>query len=128
MAGLSVDDSIHVFKDLARKAFEPRRVSCIPIISDIEKIILSFLADSLYPPEGLEAGLKEIFGDTMTMFDCSYATAIGTKVAATVTTIPKGYPCLFRNYKKLGKRHKDYGTSATRDYNTIYLTDQQDTT
>jgi hypothetical protein len=124
MAGLSVDDSIHVFKALASKAFEPRRVSGIPVISDIEKIILSFLADSLYPSEGLEAGLKEVFGDTMTMFDCTYAAAIGAKVAATVTTIPGSHPCLFRNYKKLGKRHEDCGTSATGDCNTVHLTDQ----
>jgi hypothetical protein len=112
VAGLSVDELIPVFEDLARRAFEPRGVSGIPVISDIEKVVSLLLADSLYPSEGLEAGLNQIFGDRMTMFDCSYATAIGTKIAATVTTVSKGDPCLFTNYRKAGKRRKDCGTLA----------------
>jgi hypothetical protein len=127
-AGLSVDDCIHTFEYLASRAFQPRRVSGIPFISFIEKIIVSYLEDSLYPPEGLEAALKQVFGDTMTMFDSSYATTIGAKIAVTVTTAPNISPCLFRNYKKVGKRDKEYGTSALRCLNIICPTDQQDTT
>jgi hypothetical protein len=127
MAGLCADDSIRIFEDLARRAFKPRRVSGIPFISDIEKFIVSYLADSLYPPEGLEAALKQVFGDTMTMFNSTYAMNIGAKIAVTVTSIPDSSPCLFRNYKKVGNRQKEYGTSALRGLNTIHYTDQQDT-
>ena len=114
IAGLSVDDSIQYFEDLARKAFAPRRVSAIPVFSRIQKILLSYLADSLYPPEGLETGLKEIFGETMSMFDCSYATAIGAKIALPVTTIADCSPCLFTNYQGPGIRSKDCGMSAVQ--------------
>jgi hypothetical protein len=112
-AGLSVDDSIHVFEELASMAFQPRRLSSIPVISCIEKIIVSYLEDGWYSPEGLEAALRQVFGETMTMFDISYAAAIGAKIAVTVTTT-KNTDCLFTNYKKLSKRHEDLGTSALR--------------
>jgi hypothetical protein len=127
-AGLSIDECVHTFEYLASRAFQPRRLSGIPFISFIEKIIISYLEDSLYPPEGLEAALKQVFGDSMTMFDSSYATTIGTKIAVTVTTAPKSSPCLFRNYKRVGKRDKEYGTSALRGHALICPTDQQDTT
>ena len=123
-AGLSVDDCIHAFEYLASRAFQRRSVSGIPFISFIEKIIVAYLEDGLYPPEGLEAALKQIFGDAMTMFDSSYATTIGTKIAVTVTTAPKSSPCVFRNYKKVGKRDKEYGTSALPGLNTTFPTDQ----
>lgn len=112
MAGLSVDDCIQAFEDLARKAFKPHGVSGIPFVSAIEKVIISYFEDSMYPPEGLENALKQVFGDTMTMFNSSYAATIGTKIAVTATTILESSPCLFRNYKKVGKRHKEYGTLA----------------
>ena len=127
-AGLSVDDCICTFEYLANSAFQPRRVSGIPFISLVEKTIVSYLEDGLYSPEGLEAALKLVFGDTMTMFDSSYATTIGAKIAVTVTTAPESSPCLFRNYKKVGKRDQEYGTSALRGLNIICPTDKQDTT
>src|SRR5436305_15345165 len=108
MAGLSTDDCIRAFEDLARKAFKPHTVSGIPFISAIEKIIVSYFKDSLYPPEGLEDALKQVFGETMTMFNSSYAATIGAKIAVTVTTIPESSSCLFRNYKKVGKRPMGY--------------------
>ena len=103
MAGLSTDDCIRAFEDLARKAFKPHTVSGIPLISAIEKIIVSYFKDSLYPPEGLEDALKQVFGETMTMFNSSYAATIGAKIAVTVTTIPESSSYLFRNYKKINK-------------------------
>jgi hypothetical protein len=132
-AGLPIDDSIRVFEELASMAFQPRWVSGIPVISYIEKIIVSYIEDGWYSPRGLERALKQIFGDTMTMFDISYATTIGTKIAVTATTAAaatstKSSDCLFRNYKKVGERYQDCGTSALRGFNTIYPTDQQDIT
>jgi hypothetical protein len=128
MAGLSVDDCIHAFEDLAREAFKPHKVSGIPFISAIEKMIISYFEDSLYSPEGLEDALKQVFGDTMTMFSSTYAATIGTKIAVTATTIPGSSLCLFRNYKKVSKRYKEYGTPALKIPSATYLTDEQDTT
>lgn len=129
IAGLSIDDAIRTFANLAKKAFTPQAVS-IPFLSstsclsDIKKFVISYLADSLYPSEGLESRLKQVFGKKTTMFDCSYATRIGAKIVIPVTTIPDCSPCLFINYRREGKRpgkilHSRISTVSTQLTNSL---------
>lgn len=109
--GLRVSECIEIFKDFARKAFLARRSSSIPLISAMQKAVVSYLADSMYPSSQLDDALKEVFGETMRMCDCSYAESIGTKIAVTATTIGKCEPCLFTNYQGDGTRPHDCGKS-----------------
>lgn len=104
-----MDDCAGSFQSLAKKAFKPRGLSQIPILSRIQKLLVSYLADSLYPADNLESALKETFGDDSSILDCSYATTIGAKIGLPVTTIPETSSCIFTNYNGVGTRTKDCG-------------------
>ena len=116
--GWSVDDCANVFERLAKKAFKPRwfsrmpLLSQIPVFSHILVFIVTYLADGLYPPEDLEAALREVFGSKRSILDYSHATAIGAKVGLPVTTILETDSCLFTNYNGVGARPQDSGIPA----------------
>jgi hypothetical protein len=82
---------------------------------------VSYLEDGWYSAEGLEAALKQVFGETMNMFDISNATTIGAKIAVTATTATptQSSGCFFRNYKRFSKPYQEVGTSVPRDLNMI---------
>ena len=101
IAELSVNDFIQYFEDLVRKAFTSHKMSVISVFSWIQKIFLSYLADNLYLLENLKTELKEIFDETMFMFDCFYTTAIEVKIVLSVITITDCSSCLFTNYQEL---------------------------
>ncbi|KKY29202.1 putative patatin-like phospholipase [Phaeomoniella chlamydospora] len=118
--GWSADDCANVFESLAKKAFKPRWYSCIPVLSQIPFIshflilLASLLADGVYPPEDLEAALKNVFDSARGIQDYSYAMAIGAKIGIPVTTIMETDFCLFTNYNGDAPRHHDCGYSIVR--------------
>lgn len=75
-----MDDYAGSFESLAKKTFKTRGLSLIPILSRIQRFLVSYLADSLYPADNLEMALRETFGDDSSILDCSYATTIGAKI------------------------------------------------
>jgi hypothetical protein len=73
-------------------------------------VIVSYFADGLYPPEHIEAALKEAFGNERAISDVSHATASGTIVglpAATVSKRPRSR--IFTNYNGIGDREEALG-------------------
>lgn len=77
-------------------------------------MIVSYFADGLYPPDYIEAALKEVFGNERALLDVSHATASGTLVglpAATVSKRPRSR--IFTNYNGIGEREKALGKPAT---------------
>lgn len=104
-----MDDYAGSFQSLAKKAFKPRGLSQIPILSRIQKLLVSYLAESLYLADNLETDLKETFGDDSSILDYSYATTIGAKTGLPVTTIPETSSCIFTYYNGVGTRTKDCG-------------------
>jgi hypothetical protein len=111
--GWPVNDCGKAFERLAKVAFRPRRVSCIPIISHIQKFLISYLADGVYPTENIESALKEVFGSERSILDYSYATSIGAKIGLPVTTIRDTLPCIFTNYNGVGNREQNCGKSKS---------------
>ncbi|OQU97158.1 hypothetical protein CLAIMM_03134 [Cladophialophora immunda] len=118
--GWSVEDCANIFESFAKRAFRPRWVSHIPVVSRIPvlshilEFLVSYLADGLYPADNLEAALKAVFGGDMGILDNSYATAIGAKVGIPVTTVLETDPCLFTNYNGAGTRPQDCGYRIVR--------------
>jgi hypothetical protein len=94
---------------LAKKAFKPWGVSQIPILSHIQRLVVWYLADSLYSADNLEIALKETFTNDKSIFDCSYATTIGAKIGFPVTTVSETSSCIFTNYNGVGMRASDCG-------------------
>jgi hypothetical protein len=74
----SIEQFTKTFEELAKVAFKPRKVLNIPFLSCIHKLLKTYLADSLYPAENVEAALKEVFGVDRSILDCSHVTFIGT--------------------------------------------------
>lgn len=107
----SVEDCTHWFESLARIAFKRRRVLGIPILSSIQELITSYLADSLYPVDNLDTALKEVFGGDRSLLDYLYATAIGAKIGLPVATILETALCVFTNYNGVGTRDHNCGNS-----------------
>ena len=109
--GWPVTECAKTFEKLSKKAFKPRPSFCIPFLSRIQELIISYFADSLYPSGDLENALKDVFGPTRSLLDCSYATTIGAKVGLPVTTVPDASPCIFTNYNGVGNRAQDCSRS-----------------
>lgn len=107
--GWSAEDCASIFENLAKTAFQPRKVSQIPILSRIQELLITYLADSLYPADNLEAALKDVFGSDRGIMDCSHATATRTKVGMPATTIPGTLSCIFTNYNRVGVQPQDCG-------------------
>lgn len=74
------------------------KLTSIPVISGIQRAIVSYFADSLYSERNLESALKLVFSEDMRMSNCSYDKAIGIKIVITATTIKDCEPCIFTNY------------------------------
>lgn len=107
--GWSVEDGIASFENLARLAFKPRRSARIPVLSKIYEFVLSLLVDSRYPARNLETALREVFGSTRSIVDCSKASETGTMVGVPVTTVRDVKACVFTNYNGVGKREGSRG-------------------
>ncbi|KIW36756.1 hypothetical protein, variant [Exophiala oligosperma] len=116
ISGWTVDDCANLFESFATRAFRPRWIthvpilSRIPVLSHIFHFLVSYLADGLYPAHNLEGALKDVFGSDVGILDYSHATAIGAKVGIPVTTVQETEPCLFTNYNGMGPRPQDSGT------------------
>jgi hypothetical protein len=94
---------------VTQRAFQQRAFAQIPFFSWIKELLVSYLTDSLYPADGLEEVLKEVFGLNRSIDGCSHATHSGTKVSLPVTTVPESSSCLFTNYNGVGSRAADCG-------------------
>jgi hypothetical protein len=92
-----------MFVNLSREAFSPRRTVSLPIISGIQRGVVSYFKDSLYPEKGLERALKHALTDNLKMLDCAYDKEIGAKILITAMTIQLCEPCLFTNYQGAGR-------------------------
>ena len=94
-----------MFEELSQHAFAPRKVFKIPFLSTIQKALLSYLGDSLYPAENIENPLKAIFGTDESIIDYSSATLTGTKVGIPVATADERPSCkIFTNYNGANDR------------------------
>jgi hypothetical protein len=95
--GLSIEDYIDLFEQLAKQAFE------LYVSSYFRAILISLFTDSIYPARNLEGALQEVFGSNKSILDCSSAIAIGTKIGVIASTM-KLELFLFINYNRLGDR------------------------
>jgi hypothetical protein len=104
----SIDESIQMFGRLAKLAFKRRKVLNIPILSCIYKLLTSYLANSLYLVDNIEAALKEVFGTEKGILGYSHATSASTRVSSPIATIHdlSSY-CIFTNYNSI--RTQDLG-------------------
>ncbi|KAH8194108.1 hypothetical protein TruAng_011729 [Truncatella angustata] len=95
------------FQMFARIAFQPRWWWLrIPFLSAVLQMVVSLLVDSRYSSRNLEAILQKVLG-TRSIMDCSSATAMGTKLGITVTTIRDTRACVFTSYNGVGDREED---------------------
>ncbi len=110
--GFSIDESTETFERLAKVAFKPRKVLQIPILRHLLELMISYFTDGLYPPENIEAALKQVFGNERSILDFSHATSSGTRIGLPVATV-HGKPSrrIFTNYNGVGKREKGQGMS-----------------
>jgi hypothetical protein len=117
--GSSIDQSTETFETLSKFAFKAWRVLNIPIVREALKVptfrhflefAISHFTDGLYPPENIEAVLKQVFGEDKSILDFSYATAMGTLIGLPVGTV-NGKPSrrIFTNYNGVGNREKNQG-------------------
>jgi hypothetical protein len=113
--GWSVEDCIDYYERLAKQVFELHHFTCFRWLSWLfwlRAILFSPITDGIYPARNLEAALQELFGSDENILDCSSATAMGTKIGITVSTM-KPEPFIFTNYNGLGdredKKYKKYG-------------------
>ncbi|KAJ0100665.1 hypothetical protein J7T55_002025 [Diaporthe amygdali] len=125
--GKSIEESTDRFETLARVIFQ-RRELIIPFLPRFLRplvaqvvgssgpfpglfrlldVIVSYFADGLYPPQHIEAALKEAFGNEKSISDVSHAARNGTLVglpAATVSKRPRSR--IFTNYNGVGDREE----------------------
>jgi len=98
----SIDECIDQFHKLSRTAFQPRRLtSCLLL----QGFLFSLLADSRYPSSGINAAVKQAYGEKL-LFDCS---GNGTKIAVTATRTKDSLTYLFTNYNGCEDRPNDCG-------------------
>ena len=75
-------------------------------------LLRSFITDSIYLAQRLEAVLQEVFGDNKKILDCLSATVMGILLGITVILI-KPELFIFTNYNRLenrdDKKYKEYG-------------------
>ena len=70
--GWSIDESTDTFEKLAKLAFQRRKVLNLPFLPRILELLMSYLADGIYPPENIEAALKQVFGANRGILDYSH--------------------------------------------------------
>ncbi|KAH7111354.1 hypothetical protein B0J11DRAFT_598877 [Dendryphion nanum] len=103
--GWSIDDSTDTFEKLAKLAFQRRKVLNLPFLPRILELLISYLADGIYPPKNIEAALKQVFGANRGFLDYSHATTTGTRVGLPVATVDEKPSCrIFTNYNGVGER------------------------
>jgi hypothetical protein len=108
--GWSIDESTDTFEKLAKLAFQRRKVSNLPFLPRIVELLISYLADGIYPPENIEAALKQVFGANRGILDFSHATTTGTRVGLPVATVDEKPSCrIFTNYNGVGERITEQG-------------------
>lgn len=104
--GWSIDDSTEAFEKLAKLAFQRRKVLNIPFLKRTLEFLMAYFADGLYPPENIEAALKQVFG-TKSVLNYSHATSTGTLVGLPAATVHDKPSChIFTNYNGVGERGK----------------------
>ena len=108
--GWSIPESTEAFKRLAEVAFQKRNVLRLPLLSRLQRYLISYLSDSIYPAENIELVLKEVFGIETNILDYSHATSIGTRIGLPVASVsnPPGHH-VFTNYNGAGERDKRLG-------------------
>ena len=111
MNGWSPQRCLDALQKLALTAFPPWAMSTHPMVALLQRVALSTLAGSIYPATGIEAALKESYGEEGSLDDASLATLYGVKVAVTFTTIPGNTAHLLTNYNGVGAR-SDCGKQA----------------
>jgi hypothetical protein len=108
--GWSIDDCTDKFEKLAKLAFQRRKVLNLPFLPRPLELLISYFADGLYPPENIEAALKQVFGTNRSILDYSHATTTGTRVGLPVATVDEKPSCrIFTNYNGVGERVKEQG-------------------
>ncbi len=108
--GWSIDDCTETFEKLAKLAFQRRKVFNFPFLPRALELLVSYFADGIYPPENIEAALKQVFGTDRSILDYSDATATGTRVGLPVATVDERPSCrIFTNYNGVGERAKEQG-------------------
>lgn len=136
--GWSVEVCMENFERLAKFAFQPRYLAIFRLISarlpflrlrskglrflpllpkfslprlfsKIFGILMSIATDSVYSSRNLEIALQEAYTATRGILDYSHASAIGTKIGITVSSMePK--TSIFNNYNSQGNyRNGSYG-------------------
>jgi hypothetical protein len=125
--GWSIDHSTESFEKLAKLAFQRRKVFNLPFLPRILELLISYFADGLYPPENIEAALKQVFGTDRSILDYSHATATGTRVGLPVATVNEKPSCrIFTNYNGVGERAKEQGMFKMNRIRSNILTKEPD--
>ncbi|KKY22693.1 putative patatin-like phospholipase [Phaeomoniella chlamydospora] len=121
--GWSVDHSTEMFENLAKLAFQRRKVLDIPFLSRLQELLMSYFADGLYSAQNIEAALRDVFGVERSILDCSYATSTGTRIGVPVATVQDRPSCrVFTNYNGNGVRHEDQGLIQSSLLSSVTLT------
>lgn len=104
MKGLSINDAIYIFRELAKDAFTPRQdpLPGFPFLSELLQFLVSYFADGKYLSTRIEVAFKYIFSEHLTMFDCSHVSTTGAKIVVFVTSITRCRLFLYTNYQGKG--------------------------
>ena len=84
-----------VFDSVARKVFTQQRTSSTGVLAKIQRGLKCWMSDGRYDEKTIAACLKDVFGETMTMFTSGQS---GTKLAITATSISDAKCFIFTNY------------------------------
>ena len=90
--GWSEEECLERFQTLAHHAFQP------PIESGLVRLLLSYSCGSIYPSEPINQALQEAFGSRASIYEDSWATRHGIRVASPVSKTPGNACHLLNNY------------------------------
>lgn len=85
MRGLSIDEVLHTFQDLAKRAFKGRAVSGVGFITAVQDLITSYICGR-YPAKDIDEPLCDIFGES-TMLDNAYLSSIGARAGFPIVDV-----------------------------------------
>ncbi|KAI9760680.1 MAG: hypothetical protein M1840_002356 [Geoglossum simile] len=102
-----------IFEQLAKRCFRKRRLSGLPILCRVNRLLKCWTCDGCYDTVDLEASLKQCFG-SQKCFDTPESSFSGAKVGVTATTISNATPFIFSNYNGEGTRNASCGYKHLR--------------
>ncbi|KAJ5047776.1 hypothetical protein J3E72DRAFT_204316 [Bipolaris maydis] len=103
--GMRVDESFHLFSQLAARIFRGRSYFGLGIFTALYALVTSW-RHGRFPSSDIEGALAELFGEA-TMLDLQYVSSIGARVGLPVVDADTLDTCLVTSYNGSTSRYND---------------------